>query len=142
MGEMAGANPRPTFVPTAQLLPLLYARPQLTCGGLLTSFWSQPKRHLLRAPQCPPSWLKDAPPSSPALPIILHYYLLSKLHYVMALSGFPLFIALCVGAPRPTTSPARDLSLVLDTWTRIEYPCNFLFGCFVRILLLEQVRLF
>lgn len=35
-GELAEANPHPTFVPTAQLLPLLYPLPQLTSGGLLT----------------------------------------------------------------------------------------------------------
>lgn len=76
--------------------------------------------------------------SSLALTTILYYSLLSALHYVTALSGFPLFTALCVGAPAscPAMSPGSELSLVLEIGHN-EY-LYFLFYCFIRILLLEQ----
>ena len=63
------------------------------------------------------------------VPIISHYYLLSKLHCTAAMNGFPLLLP-CVLVPHPTMSPSRELSLVLDTrthtHTHTEHPCNFL----------------
>lgn len=105
-------------------------------------------------------------PSAPALPLartshlqasaqtsqalsLSCYYLWSTLHYVNALSGLPLFIALCAGARCPTMSYESHkgtfqhptVSPALDTRT-MNNPATFFFFfyCFVRILLLEEVQ--